>query len=296
MLPRSDHRFLPSWRSPFPEYGVLKAALLVVGLTAVLSGSAIAQHTDSSPPLELRFIDVGQGDAALLRLGRQAVLIDAGRGDDIVLVLEELGVDSLLAAIASHNHDDHIGGMDAVLYRRAIGTYFWNGRPATNQNGRNVEELLEGQGIVTRRPDVDTLLLGDARVIIFSSPLGPRATENNSSLGVIIERGTFRALLTGDSESEEIKAWLKAGVIPRVNVLKGAHHGARNGVTPGWLLATDPEIVVLSLGASNTYGHPDPWAMRYYELRQRRVYRTDRDGTVVITVDAAGGYVVGIRR
>lgn len=265
-------------------------ARLIAG-TALLSGAAQGQQPDSKL-LELRFIDVGQGDAALLRLGHQAVLIDAGRGDDIVLVLEELGVDSLLAAIASHNHDDHIGGMDAVLYRRDVGTYFWNGRAATNQNGRNVEELLDTQGIPTRRPGPDTLLLGDARLILIPTPLDDRASENNSSLGVIVERGTFRALLTGDSELPEITAWLKAGIIPKVDVLKAAHHGARNGLTPGWLLATDPAVVVISVGGSNSFGHPDPWAMRYYQLKGRKVYRTDRDGTVVFTVDAEGEYAV----
>jgi beta-lactamase superfamily II metal-dependent hydrolase len=270
---------------------VLRAVALVIAAAALLSGGAQAQQPDSAH-LELRFIDVGQGDAALLRLGHQAVLIDAGRGDDIVLVLEELGVDSLLAAVASHNHDDHIGGMDAVLYRRAVGTYFWNGRRATNQNGRNVEELLETQGIVTRRPACDTVLLGDTRIILFASPLDERASENNSSLGVIVERGDFRALLTGDSELQEISAWLKAGVIPRVDVLKAAHHGARNGVTPGWLLATDPAVVVISVGGRNAFGHPDPWALRYYSLKDRKVYRTDADGTVVVTVDGAGGYSV----
>lgn len=257
----------------------------------VVASKAYGQQVDSSA-LEIQFIDVGQGDAALLKLGRRAILIDAGRGDDIVLVLEEQGVDSLVAAVASHNHDDHIGGMDAVLYRRMIGTYYWNGRPASNQNQRNVEDNLRDQRIATRVPLWDTLRFGDARLIIFSSPLDARATENNSSLGVIIERGSFRALLTGDSETDEIGAWLKAGLIPRVDVLKAAHHGARNGLTPGWLLATDPAVVVISVGADNAYGHPDPWALRYYQLKKREVYRTDRDGTVYVTVDRAGAYFV----
>lgn len=267
------------------------SAALWLGLATLAQASAQAQQPDSGL-LELRFINVGQGDAALVRLGSRAVLIDAGRADNFVLELEDLGVDSLLAAVASHNHDDHIGAMDAVIDRRAVGTYYWNGRRATGQNARNVEELIEAQGITTRIPSWDTLLLGDARLILFASPLGPSASENNSSLGVIVERGSFRALLTGDSEFDELTAWLREGRIPRVTVLKAAHHGARNGVTPGWLLATDPAIVVISVGANNPFGHPAAWALRYYQLKGRKVYRTDRDGTIVVTVDPAGGYEV----
>jgi beta-lactamase superfamily II metal-dependent hydrolase len=132
--------------------------------------------------------------------------------------------------------------------------------------------------------------MGNARITVFPTPLDERASENNSSLGVLIERGSFRALLTGDSEVEELNGWLAAGVIPDVDVLKAAHHGARNGVTPGWLHRTRPEVVVISVGAANRYGHPEPWAMRYYQAGGRKVYRTDLDGTVTISVDAAGQY------
>ena len=136
-----------------------------------------------------------------------------------------------------------------------------------------------------------SILLGDVRITVFPSLLDPAAaSENNSSLGVLVERGTFQALLTGDSEADELNGWLKAGRVPDVDVLKAAHHGSRNGVTPGWLDRTKPEVVVISVGATNGYGHPAPWAMRYYQLHHRRIYRTDEDGTVVVTVDGDGRY------
>lgn len=244
-------------------------------------------------PLEIRFLDVGQGDGILIQLGRQAVLVDAGRGDDIILVLHERGVDSLVAAIASHNHDDHIGGMDAVLSGFPIGRYFANGRPPENENARSVEKWLTDRGVVRSPPPWAPILLDDVRITVFPSLLDPAAaSENNSSLGVLIERGNFRALLTGDSEADELNAWLKAARIPDVNILKAAHHGSRNGVTPGWLDRTKPEVVVISVGATNGYGHPAPWAMRYYQLHDRRIFRTDEDGTIVVSVDRDGRYQV----
>lgn len=268
--------------------------LILTCLTLLVQPAAGAQRPlPVLPPLEIQFIDVGQGDAALIKLGHQAVLIDAGRGDDIVLVLEEQGVDSLVAAIASHNHDDHVGGMDAVLWSVPVQRYLYNRRQAATENARRVQEYLTEKRIPAPPPPWKPIQLGDVRITVFPSLLDPRqADENNSSLGVLIERGKSKALLTGDSEQEEIVAWLKARMIPDVDVLKAAHHGARNGFTPGWLLETKPEVVVISVGASNSYGHPDPMALRYYGLHQRQIYRTDQDGTVVITVDENGAYTV----
>lgn len=277
----------------------LRSAAFVLVLAVVacaptgLVPQAPARPVVQQAPLELIFLDVGQADAILIKLGRKAILVDAGRGDDIILVLKEQGIDSLVAAIASHNHDDHIGGMKAVLADYPVGRYFANGCRPENNNTRLAERWLTVKHIPRPPPPWEPILLGDARITVFPSPLDASgATENNSSLGVLVERGAFRALLTGDSEADELKAWIDGGIIPDVDVLKAAHHGSRNGLIPGWLDRTKPEVVVISVGANNAYGHPDPWAMRYYQLHERPVYRTDRDGTVIVTVDREGRYLV----
>jgi beta-lactamase superfamily II metal-dependent hydrolase len=265
---------MPRFPGPF-----LRASLLALLLT--LPGPLPAQAAAPAPP------DI------VVRLDSGAVLVDASRGDDIVLWLEWFGIDSLIAAIASHNHTDHIGGMDAVLADYPVGQYLYNGRQPESQNAATVDSIADVNGIARPPPPWPTIQLGDARVTVFPSPL-TNASENNSSLGVLVERGTFKALLTGDSEQDEIIAWLKTRKIPDVDVLKAAHHGARDGLTPGWLVATRPEVVVISVGADNAYGHPDPWALRYYSAGGREVYRTDQDGSVVVSVDREGGYVVEI--
>lgn len=263
--------------------------LVILGLfLAGLSGGV-----SPNLPLELVFLNVGQADAILIKLGRQAVLVDAGRGDDIVLVLAEQGVDSLVAAIASHNHDDHIGGMKAVVADYPIGRYLSNARRPDNANARSADEWLIRRRVPRPTAPWEPIQLGDATITVFPTSLGPAAaSENNSSLGVLVQRGGFRALLTGDSEVEELSAWMNAGLIPDVDVLKAAHHGARNGLTPGWLDRTKPEVVVISVGANNPYGHPEASALRYYQLHDRKVYRTDQDGTVIVTVDRDGRYQV----
>lgn len=275
------------------------AALLLCTLLGGGVGRPVAAQAapPEAAPLEIRFLDVGQGDAILIRAGHLGVLVDAGGADDIVRVLAEEGIDSLVAAIASHNHDDHIGGMDAVLADYPVGRYYANGREPANANAESVEAWLDERKVVRAGTPWEPFSLGGARITVFPSLLDPDdASENNSSLGVLIEQGSFRALLTGDSETEEIQAWLTAGAIPRVTLLKAAHHGARNGLTPGWLDRTRPEVVVISVGAGNTYGHPSPWAMRYYLAGHRRVLRTDRDGTVVVAVAPSGSYTIETTR
>jgi competence protein ComEC len=244
-----------------------------------------------SPKAELviRFLDVGQADAILITVGSRAVLVDAGRGDDITRVLADYAVDSLVAVVASHNHDDHIGGMDAVIADLPIGRYLANGRPPASGGARDVERWLDRKQVPRPPPPWPPILLGDVRIAVFASPLSG-ADENNSSVGVLVERAGFRALLTGDSEREELAGWLATGAIPDVDVLKAAHHGARNGLTPGWLDRTRPEVVVISVGPNGQYGHPEEEALRYYRLRDRKIYRTDLDGTVTVMVDERGGY------
>ena len=268
---------------------VSRLALLLIAVPAVAQPAGAPPFP---PPLEIRFLDVGQAEAVLITLGKKAVLVDAGRADDIVLVLSEYGIDTLLAAIASHNHDDHIGGMDAVIADYPIGVYVSNGRAPSNANARAVDRWLVERKVSLRTPPLE-LAMDDARITLFASTLDPtEASENNSSVGVLIERGSFKALLTGDSEVEELIGWLDAGIIPDVDVLKAAHHGARNGLTPGWLNRTKPEVVVISVGAGNSFGHPDPRALQYYQLHGRRVFRTDVHATVTVRVERDGAYVV----
>ncbi len=269
---------------------LLRALVLLLALPAALPAQRETRRADT---LELHFLDVGQGDAALIRLGGEAVLVDASRGRDIVLWLEDLGVDTLLAVIASHNHADHIGGMPAVLSDHPVRQYLANGRAPENQVAVEVEAMLAEKGIAAPAAPWKPIRLGDARITVFPTALrGGDVSENNSSLGVLVERGRFKALLTGDSEVEELNAWLQDGVIPDVDLLKAAHHGARDAVTPGWLQRTRPEVVVISLGRDNPYAHPHPWAMRYYQAGKRKVYRTDQDGTVVVAVDRRGRYAI----
>ncbi|MGD8867057.1 MAG: MBL fold metallo-hydrolase [Gemmatimonadales bacterium] len=240
----------------------------------------------------LVFLDVGQGDAIVVISPEQRVaLIDAGpRGQDILGQLRRHGVDTVDVAIATHPHADHIGGFAAVFAALPVRYFMDNGVPHTTATYRGLLEIVRVSGVTYLEATDRTLSLGSVTLRVLPPPA--EATNlNSSSIGVIVEYGGFRALLTGDAEAEELNHFLQLGV-PDVDVLKAAHHGARDAVTPAWLAATRPEVVVISCGRDNPYGHPDPWALRYYETGARQVYRTDLDGEVIVMIGEEGRYSV----
>lgn len=241
---------------------------------------------------EIIFLDVGQGDAAVVRSPEGKVaLVDSGRDADILESLRRHGIDSIDIAIASHPHADHIGGMEAVISTLPVRYFMDNGVPHTTATYRDLMRTLQKSDLTYLEATARTISLGSVELIVLP-PLSLGGDDlNNGSIGLVVTYGAFRALLTGDSEIEELNHFLSLGV-PEVSVLKAAHHGSRDAVSPAWLSATKPEVVVISCGRDNPYGFPDSWALRYYETVASEVYRTDLDGDVTIRVFPDGSFEV----
>jgi beta-lactamase superfamily II metal-dependent hydrolase len=152
---------------------------------------------------------------------------------------------------------------------------------------------LQGSNITYLEARRREMRLGTVNLTLLPPPgSGP---QNNNAVGVLIEYGDFKALLTGDSEAEELQHFLTLGV-PDVTLLKAPHHGSRDGLTPEWLSVVQPDVVVVTCGADNPYGHPHPWALRYYNSVADHVYRTDLDGEVMVLGARDGTYTVRTAR
>ena len=243
--------------------------------------------------LELRFFDVGQGDAALIVTPEgKKVLIDAGPGPSpVVPYLQAHHDDTLDLIVASHNHTDHIGGMAEVIASRVVRAYLDNGIPHTTATYQRTMRAVEASGAQYLQARARTITVGSARLRVLVPPSRP-LDQNNGSVGILLEYGAFRALLTGDSEQDELGHWLQHDSVPRVTVVKVAHHGSWNGTTAAWAQATRPQVAVISVGAGNSYGHPSPQAISQWQSVGARVYRTDRDGAVIIEARRDGSYIV----
>ncbi|MGI8499449.1 MAG: ComEC/Rec2 family competence protein [Gemmatimonadaceae bacterium] len=269
------------------------ALLMALGCTPTGPGGGLdasAPFISASPPartgeLRLTQLDVGQGDAALIITPEgKKLLIDAGPSPSQLLdELRRRHIDTIDLVVASHAHADHIGGMAAVLSGIAVRAYMDNGLPATTATYQNTLRALERSGARYLNATERTISLGTLTVHVL--PLSPTFhDQNNSSVGLLLDFGDFRALYTGDSEVGELDWWLAARLIRPVTMVKVAHHGGRNGTDEPWARATRPAIVLISVG-DNSYGHPTVRTREIWEHAGATVYRTDRDGTIVI--DAA---------
>ena len=264
-------------------------------LLAALAFTACAGVVDGQG-LELHFIDVGQGDAVLIRSpSGQNVLVDGGRRDDDALAyLRSVGIESLELVIASHADADHIGGLEEVVRYYKPRFFMDNGIPYTTQTYFGLLEAVQAAGGQIIEPTDRSIGLGDASLQLIPPPGDESLGNNDNSVGVIVSYGDFDAALTGDAEQPEFGWWQQnvPELLRPVEVYKAAHHGSPNGDSPESMAAFRPEAVVVSVGADNDYGHPSAEALALYECVGAAVYRTDLSGTVVVTADATGDYAV----
>lgn len=267
-------------------------------LFAVLFSLALSLQAQPAAVLRIVQLDVGQGDAALIVTPeRRSILIDAGpSAQAIARALARERIDTLDLVIATHNHADHIGGMPEVLARTAVRFYLDGGVPHTTQIYRDVLAAVEREpGLQYLQATPRRISIGSVHVHIIPPPQ-PGSSLNNNSVGVMVELGEFKALLTGDSEEELLAAWLKSDIVRPVQVLKVAHHGSENGTTREWALAMRPKAALISVGARNSFGHPSPRAEAIWSAVGARVYRTDLHGDIEIRARADGTFEAWTRR
>jgi len=235
---------------------------------------------------ELWMLDVGQGDAVLLRDGDRAVLVDGGGwpagdlgGRLLLPVLRAAGVGKLRAVALTHPDRDHCGGLrDLVRYLPV--DELWMG-PGWGED-RCAGELMAAPGtrwrVLWRG---ERLRLGRWRLEVLHPPPGARRERNDRSLVLRAAVGRRRVLLTGDVEAAaERRLVSRYGADLRSDVLKVAHHGSRTSTSRSFLDAVDPRLALVSAGRSNPYGHPAPEVLDRLAERGVRVLRTDRAGLV----------------
>jgi beta-lactamase superfamily II metal-dependent hydrolase len=247
--------------------------------------------------LTIRFIDVGQGDAALIQspAGRN-VLVDAGPSPSRVADwLRRAKVDTIHLAIASHNHADHIAGMPQVLDRLVVRNYMENGMVATTRTYARIVTLLEERAVPVLKATPRRIDLGGgASIRIFHSTPDPKS-QNDASIGFELDYGSFHAIFSGDAEGKQRATWLREDSLVHAQVLKVAHHGSINGTDTAWLSRLHPCAAVISVGAKNSFGHPSPVVSRLLDSSAVVTYRTDRAGDVTVVADSTGSFAVWSR-
>lgn len=252
--------------------------------------------------LEIAFIDVGQGDAVALRTpaGRW-LLVDAGERDDgwdagerrVLPYLRARGARRIEALVLTHPHADHVGGAAAVMRGMEVERVIEPGLPLGSPVYLETLRAAEERGVDWAAARQDRLLQIDGVELLFLWPavdvLDAPADPNDISAVIRVRYAGFSALLTGDAP-----AWVEARLVARygpelrADVLKAGHHGSRTASSGAFLDAVRPELVVVSAGVRNDYGHPHREVLARLAARGIDVARTDEDGTVRVRVEPGG--------
>ncbi len=230
--------------------------------------------------LDVHFLDVGQGDAVLVMCDGEAMLIDGGptAASQFLYSFLRQKVTELDVVVATHPHDDHIGGLSAALNAVPVGVIYSPVEQWDSISWENLEKYAAAQGTPIVVPDEgDTFSLGAASVTILHC--WPDAwAENDMSIVLRIDYGSTSFLFTGDAEEMSEYMMIDAGVQLHADVLKVAHHGSRWSTSPEFIEAVQPTWAVISCGEGNAYGHPPEEVLR--ALEGGTILRTDELGTI----------------
>ena len=251
-----------------------------------------AENADVPAPAEglliVHFLDVGQGDSIFIELpGGKTMLIDASEytyADKIISYIQGRGHDRIDVLVATHPHSDHIGGMQYIVTAFDIGDIYM---PRAVNNTKTFENLLaaiekKNLSVHTARAGVSVSADETVTIDIIAPVSEEYESLNNYSAVIKLVYGKTSFLFTGDAETlseEEITANVS------VDVLKVGHHGSRTSTGAAFLSRVSPRYAVISVGEGNDYGHPTETVLKRLADQNIEVFRTDLDGTVVISSD-----------
>ncbi len=280
--------------------GSLLSAAIVILICAVwliissVSDNKAKPASAENSDVQVHFIDVGQGDAALITSGSEAMLIDTGERDDkntLIHYLEDLNIKSLKYLVITHPHSDHMGEAGEVISEfeteNIIMPKITGDAVPTSSIYRNFLKTVKNQGKKITAAKDGEFMLGDCEILTFTSK-EEHENLNNYSVIVKVVHGSDSFLITGDCEKEEEREMIDRGADLSADVLKAGHHGSYTSSSAAFLNAVRPDYTVVSCGKGNKYGHPHEKTVKRLKKYASHYYCTADRGSIIFISDGKG--------
>ena len=276
---------------------MMKKLLSLFLVLLLLTGCSFGPSTEPAPTpaageaLTVHFIDVGQADSILLECGGEYILIDGGNVADsslVVAYLEKQGVTQLQAVIATHAHEDHVGGLPGVLAVFETKAVYAPTKTYSSNCFDDFVYYTDQQGLqITIPAPGDTFTFGNAKVTVLG-PVKSYAETNDTSIVLMVQFGDTKFLFTGDmevtAENDMLDYWGES-FDWHADLLKVGHHGSDTSTGYRFLRSVMPQYGIISVGTGNSYGHPCDGPLSKLRDAGVTVYRTDKLGTIIATSD-----------
>jgi competence protein ComEC len=243
--------------------------------------------------MTVKFFDVGQGDSILIQTPNgKTMLIDAGPGsasDKVYSALKSLNINSIDVLVATHPHEDHIGGMTNIVNNLKIGMMYMPKSITTTKTYESLLNAISNKGLKVNTAKAGVVIdIDSALSVTMLTPNSANYTDINDYSAVIkITYKNNSFLLVGDASNNSESEMLSNGSSLKADVLKVGHHGSATSSSDSFLSAVNPKYAIISVGAGNSYGHPTAATLGRLSSHNINVYRTDESGTITMTSDGS---------
>ncbi len=264
---------------------------IIITIAILMSGIYITPSTSlaaNPDKMEVHFIDVGQGDATLIKCGEHAMLIDAGddsKGTAVQNYLKKQKVEKLDYLVLTHPDADHIGGAPTIITKFEIKKVFLPNYEKDNKSYKKLMQALDNKDANYLTPRVGwRYYLGTALITILA-PNKEYDNPNDASVSLIIKNGDNKFIFSGDAGEDAEKDILDNDIDISADVYHVAHHGSKTSTSKEFIKAINPDYAVISCAEGNSYGHPHAETLNTLRTNGIKVYRTDEEGSIVATAD-----------
>lgn len=281
--------------------GLLSATILILICAVYLIAGAFSDNdkkaktaSSDNADTQVHFVDVGQGDATLIKAGSEYMLVDTGERDEkntLIHYLEDMNIKSLKYLIITHPHSDHMGEASEIITEFETKNIIMpkitgDVTPTSSVYSKFLKTVKKQNKKITAAKD-ESFSLENVQVSLYTTK-EEHNDLNNYSVLVKLTHNDNSFLITGDCENEEEKEMIKQGFDLSADVLKAGHHGSYTSSSAAFLKAVKPIYAVVSCGKDNKYGHPHEVTVKRLKKQVSRYYCTVDNGTVIFLSDGKG--------